>query len=131
MPRNNRRQTHRLASRKMIESARELRRNPTRAEALLWSRVRRKALGGFRFRRQHPVGPYIVDFFCNEANLVVELDGEIHFDPPIRHRDLSRARDLEAHGLKVLRLGNRQVIEDTAGALEIIRRTLIEIVDQD
>src|SRR5260221_9844620 len=63
-----------------VPLARKLRLTPTDAEIRLWSRLRRKQLKGFRFRRQHPFGPYVVDFFCAEAKLIVEVDGGQHAD---------------------------------------------------
>lgn len=75
-------------------------------ERRLWSILRRKNLSGFRFRRQHPIGPYIVDFFCASAKLVVELDGEQHAEESHRRTDERRRRWLEARGYRVLRIWN-------------------------
>jgi very-short-patch-repair endonuclease len=88
-----------------IDLARQLRRKSTEEEAILWSRLRRGALGGFRFRRQHPVGHYVLDFYCAGAHLAVEVDGSQHAD------DADRVRDawLERGGIMVFRLWNHDV----------------------
>ncbi len=92
--------------------ARELRRNMTEAEQKLWWLLRRKQLAGFRFRRQATLGPYIADFFCAKAKLVVELDGAPHTsDSQISHDD-RRTRWMTANGLRVVRFTNREVFED-------------------
>jgi very-short-patch-repair endonuclease len=90
---------------------RDLRREATPAERRLWQMVRRCQLGGRKFRRQHPVGRYIVDFYCPAEKLVVELDGSVHDDPARAEADSRRQRALEAHGLRVVRFANRDVLE--------------------
>ena len=90
------------------DKARELRRNPTEAERLLWKHIRRRQLGGYRFRRQHPLGRYIVDFFCFEQRLVIEIDGGRHSERGIY--DSRRTEWLEANGCKVMRFWNNQVL---------------------
>jgi very-short-patch-repair endonuclease len=93
--------------------ARALRWNMTDAERKLWWTLRRKQLAGFRFRRQAPLGPYVADFLCAKARLVVELDGAPHtMDTQIAH-DERRTRWLVEKGLRVIRFTNREVFEDT------------------
>ncbi|MGO8914829.1 MAG: endonuclease domain-containing protein [Stellaceae bacterium] len=94
--------------------ARRLRITPTDAEIRLWSRLRRKQLEGFRFRRQHPMGPYVVDFFCPDAKLVVEVDGGQHAESA---SDVVRTRWLEAQGYRVIRFWNNDVLGNTEGVL--------------
>ena len=94
----------------MKERARELRRNQTSAEGLLWSLLRGRRLRGYKFRRQYPIPPYVVDFACCGAKLVVELDGDYH--DQIVERDLERQAAIEAAGWSVLRFDNRDVMED-------------------
>ena len=65
-------------NRELVKNARELRRNMTRAEIILWSRLRSKNIDGYKFRRQQPIFNYIVDFYCHELKLIIEVDGEIH-----------------------------------------------------
>ena len=90
---------------------RHLRRSATPAEQRLWRMLRRQQLGGRKFRRQHPVGPYVVDFYCAEERLAIELDGAVHDDPARRDADFRRQREIEATGIRVLRFENRAVLE--------------------
>ena len=89
------------------EFAKLLRREMTFPERLLWGRLRNRRTNGLRFRRQHPIGPYIADFACIERRLIVEVDGRSHGD---RRRDRPRDRVLEAMGWRVLRIGNDEVV---------------------
>ena len=100
--------------------ARELRTNATEAERHLWQRLRNRQLGGWKFRRQHPVGPCVADFACVEAQLIVELDGGQHFEPEAAQRDERRTSVLEAHGFSVLRFDNRQALTETDAVLTAI-----------
>jgi len=88
----------------------------------LWELLRDRRVLGAKFRRQHATGPYVVDFFCESAGLVVEADGAHHFPPP--ERDRKRDAFLRAVGLTVLRLPNREILENPEHALERIRRAL-------
>jgi very-short-patch-repair endonuclease len=94
----------------------------TKAERKLWWLLRRKQLVGFRFRRQAPLGPYIADFFCAEAKLVVELDGVSHTTDEQIAYDARRTRWLEVHGLRVVRFDNREVFKDPAHVTDVIYR---------
>ena len=87
-------------------AARRLRANATEAERKLWSLLRRKRIAGLRFRRQHPVGPYIADFYCAAAKLIIELDGSQHCEPSNLAYDAARTKWLERHGYCVLRFNN-------------------------
>ena len=87
--------------------AQNLRKNQTKEEARLWYQFLRKY--DVRFRRQFPFGPYIVDFYCAKAKLVVELDGSQHYEPEAMQKDLERTLFLEKQGLKVLRFTNREI----------------------
>jgi very-short-patch-repair endonuclease len=90
-----------------LERARTLRANQTESERRLWSELRGRRLGGWKWRRQAPVGPFIVDFYCPAARLVVELDGSQHLDQP--DCDERRTRYLERGGLRVLRFGSENI----------------------
>ncbi len=103
------------------EHAKQLRKRPTKAEARLWSKLRRKQLAGPRFRRQAPTGPDIVGFFCPPAKLVVELDGGQHADE--REYDNRRTKWLEARGYQVLRFWNNEAFENIEGVLSEIQRS--------
>jgi very-short-patch-repair endonuclease len=91
--------------------ARHFRRNLTDAEARLWFRLKGKP-DGLHFRRQHPVGPYITDFYCAAARLVIEIDGQVHGTEDIAERDERRTAYLEARGLTVYRLSGADVMGD-------------------
>lgn len=89
----------------------------TPPELLLWQRLRGKP-NGFKFRRQHPIGPFIVDFFCAQANLVVEIDGAVHDNEAAQSYDHKRQQDLESRGLRVARVSGADVMSgvDTVAA---------------
>jgi very-short-patch-repair endonuclease len=95
-------------TRKSIEYSRRLRTTQTDAERMLWRELRLKQFAGYKFRRQHPVGKYIVDFACLEAGLCVEVDGSQHADQP--PYDEVRARFLSSRGFTVLRFWDNQVL---------------------
>src|SRR5258708_34121866 len=95
--------------------ARALRTPPTDPEIRLWSRLRGKQLEGFRFRRQQPIGPYIVDFLCPAAKLVIEVDGGQHATD--EQRDAARSGWLEERGYRVLRFCNNDVLANTDGVI--------------
>ncbi|MFZ5477316.1 MAG: endonuclease domain-containing protein [Myxococcota bacterium] len=99
-----------------IERARRLRRDQTVAEALLWARLRDRRLVGHRFRRQHPVGRYVLDFYCPEARLCVEVDGSQHGGPDDAERDAW----LQGQGIRVLRVWNDDVMVRMDQVLEAI-----------
>ena len=101
--------------------ARSLRRHSTRVEWVLWLALRDRRLGGFKFARQQPIGPYIVDFICRERRLVIEVDGGQHADDAA---DQIRDRCLARKGYRVIRFWNNDVIENTAGVLQAIRSEL-------
>ena len=91
--------------------AKSLRGNPTDAERKLWHFLRGKQLAGLRFRRQQPIGPYVADFFCPAAKLVVELDGEQHGTDINVAYDAARTKWLEERGYRVLRIPNHEVLK--------------------
>ena len=78
---------------KIFSNAMELRRTMTEAEIILWNELRNKKLNGYKFRRQHPIKNYVADFYCHEARLVVEVDGEIHKDESTKEYDEKRTHD--------------------------------------
>jgi len=104
------------------DRARELRKNPTEAERKLWKHIRFRQLGGHKFRRQHPVGPYIVDFVCLEKRLIVEVDGGQHCERVVY--DAERRRWLEDQGFRVLRFWNNQVLTSVNVVKEVIAEAL-------
>ncbi len=104
------------------QKTRELRRASTDAERAFWNQVRDRRLGGHRFRRQVPIGPYIADFVCPSARLVVELDGGQHQQQVVA--DEQRTRWLEGEGYRVLRLWNNDVLQNMPGVLETVMADL-------
>jgi very-short-patch-repair endonuclease len=111
--------TRRLPER-IKANARSFRRQPTDAEARLWYNLRRHGLAGFKFRRQHPFGPYILDFYCAEACLAIEVDGSQHLEPEAIMLDAERTRFLGMQGLRVLRFDNLEVLTQTEAVLNSI-----------
>ena len=105
-----------------VANARRLRKTPTEAEMRLWFRLRRKRIDGRRFRRQVPLGSYVVDFACLEAKLVVEVDGGQHAERI--DADAARTAWLEGRGYRVLRFWNNDVLANTDGVIETIRAAL-------
>ena len=103
---------------------RDLRRLATEAERLLWRLLRRRQFAGVKFRRQHPVGPYILDFYSAERRLAVELDGSQHFTVEGQAYDGRRSAFLATRGVRVIRFTNREIFEEADGALEVIRRAV-------
>jgi len=102
--------------------AKQLRKDMTDAERFLWAWIRRRQIQGFKFRRQQPLGPYIVDFVCLEKKLVVELDGGQHAESQLY--DAQRTSWLQAQGFCVLRLWNHQVLTETEAAIQAIANAL-------
>ena len=110
--------------RKNIARARQFRRAQTKAEKKLWRALRRNLADGFYFRRQQPIGPYIVDFFCPRAKLIVELDGGSHtFNRGIEH-DKIRTRWLEQRGYSIIRFWNDNIFESLDGVAGAILEAL-------
>jgi very-short-patch-repair endonuclease len=101
-------------------AAREMRRNMTPAEQLMWSHLRKRPLG-FKFRRQVPIEQVIVDFACLSERVVIEIDGRHHLDDP---QDRERDRWLTARGFRVLRFQNQTVLEDLESVLQTIQQHL-------
>ncbi len=104
---------------KMVEAAQRFRKQPTPSEALLWQALRAKRLGGIKFRRQQPIGPFVVDFYASSCRLVVEVDGPIHSTQV--EADQARQRLLEAIGLQVVRISAALVENDLSEAIRQIQ----------
>ena len=104
-----------------LRFARHLRRHMSPPELRLWAELRSRKLNGLRFRRQHPIGPYVLDFYCDPAALAVELDGEGHWRGDQPDRDRRRDAWLAARGVETLRIEAWEVRDDLHGVLERIR----------
>ncbi|VEP14003.1 conserved hypothetical protein [Hyella patelloides LEGE 07179] len=104
--------------------AKQLRNNMTPAEKVLWEALRKKPLNGLKFRRQHPVGRFILDFYCAQYKLVVEIDGEIHLTQ--QEYDAARTKHLNSYGYKVIRFSNNEVFHNLDSVLERIWQTTLD-----
>jgi very-short-patch-repair endonuclease len=102
------------------ERARSLRKDMSESEWMLWRELRKRQVGGHRFRRQHPIGPYIVDFVCLEQRFVVEIDGGHHNEPEQAKHDERRTRWLEQEGYRLFRVWNTEVFDNLDGVVETI-----------
>jgi very-short-patch-repair endonuclease len=109
---------------KLRSNARALRRDMTDAERIIWYSVRAHRLQGASFRRQTPIGPYVVDFMCHAAKLIIEVDGGQHFESENMVRDARRDAYLAAQGYRVLRFNNLEVMTNKSGVLETIASAL-------
>ncbi|MDO8875535.1 MAG: DUF559 domain-containing protein [Pseudolabrys sp.] len=107
-------------TRTMRSRARSLRRDSTDAERRIWSALRAHRLDGAGFRRQKPIGPYVVDFICETSRLIIELDGGQHFEAENQRRDARRDAFLSDKGYRVLRFNNHDVMVNKEGVLETI-----------
>lgn len=107
-----------------LQQARALRQSPTTAEHVLWRHLRNRQLAGTKFRRQHPLGPYILDFVCLAQGLVVEVDGGQHADLQAQAYDRQRTVWLRQQGLRVLRFWNHEVVQQTNEVLAHVLQAL-------
>jgi len=112
---------HKNAIGKLYEYGRDLRQNTTDAEKVLWQYLRKKKLDGLKFRRQHPLDKFIVDFYCNEKKLVIELDGGIHNSKEAKEYDAARTYELKEWRITVIRFRNEEVLGDVENVLKKIR----------
>jgi len=111
-----------MEKRRNIGAARRLRRSMTDAELALWRILRSRQLQGFKFRRQHPIGPFVADFVCLERKLVVELDGGHHAQQA--EADAERTQYLQGAGFRVIRFWNNDVLTEMDGVAEWVLATL-------
>ena len=107
------------ASHIIFENAKHLRKNMTDAEKVLWMYLK-VGIAGLKFRRQHPIGLYIADFYCHKIRLVIEVDGSIHEDAEIKKLDEVRQSDLEKWGCNILRFTNQKVMNQIEEVIKII-----------
>ena len=110
------------ASPEIIKRAAILRANTTPAENVLWEKINKSQLFGVRFKRQHPIGKFIVDFYCSKLYLVIEIDGDVHDLPDVVERDEGREVELKKYGLKILRFTNEEVLNKTDRVVEAIKQ---------
>jgi len=109
-----------------LRAAAILRKNMTLSERILWKKLRNKKIFKTKFRRQHPVDIFIVDFYCHEYKLVIEIDGEVHNNDESREYDLNRTAELEKFGIRVIRFTNDQVLYK----LEWVTFRIFEVISE-
>lgn len=109
-----------------IEICRNLRKNQTDAERKLWKKLRNRQLSGVKFRRQFPVGRYILDFYSPECTLGIEADGGQHYENKGRKRDELRTKKLFRLGIQILRFNDREILSNIEGVYEVIQRAIEE-----
>ena len=109
---------HRIS--RKTKRARSLRNNATGAEKLLWTKLNRRQIGGQKFRRQHPLGPFILDFYCVDLKYCIELDGDHHGRESVRLKDERRSQYLAAQGVTVSRFWNNDIFDNLDGVVETI-----------
>ena len=105
----------------------ELRGNLTPQERILWDALRGRRLDGLKFRRQYPIGAFVLDFYCSELRLIVELDGNIHDDPEQRARDARRDAHFVTRGYTVVRITNMEVVVDLPAVLDRLRAVVTDL----
>jgi very-short-patch-repair endonuclease len=112
------------ASHKIFEKAHELRKKMTLTEKIMWDELKKEKLFKVKFRRQHPIDIFIVDFYCHELKLVIEIDGEIHTNEEIMEYDDGRSHDIEKYGIRIIRFTNNEVLDHKT---RVIKKILSEI----
>ena len=117
------------ASIEIFNRATLLRKNMTIAEKMLWGKLNNKQLMGLKFRRQHPINQFIVDFYCHSLKLVVEIDGDIHMKEEVFERDKGREHVLRNFGLNIVRFANSEVITDVESVILKLKEK-VTLLDQ-
>lgn len=115
------------ASPELIEKARVLRKSMTEAETILWNHLRRKVMEGFRFRRQHPIRRFILDFYCHPLRLAIEADGDVHDNQDQAEYDEGRTAELEKLGITVLRFRNEEILHNPDFVLDTIQSIVLSL----
>ncbi len=110
-----------------FQKANQLRENMTEAENILWEKLRNKKFLGLKFRRQHPISRFIVDFYCHKYKLVIELDGKIHLKTEVGLNDKKREEELKEYGFNILRFRNEDILKNLNVTLITIKDFIEEI----
>ena len=111
-----------------FRNAAHLRDHPTKAEEILWKKLRNNQIEGVHFRRQHPFDVYVPDFYANSVKLVIELDGSIHEEKSVKFTDEDREKNLKLYGLFILRYTNEEVYSFEKEVVEDIRQIVIDLM---
>ena len=112
------------AKREIFENARELRKRETEAEKILWNALRSRRCEGLKFRRQHPVQQFILDFYCHAYLLGIEIDGSVHENENVKEHDLNRKAEIENLGINIIRFSNEEVLNNLT---EVLRKIQFEV----
>jgi very-short-patch-repair endonuclease len=112
------------AKRRTFLKAYELRKNETDTEKKLWEYLNDRKIFKYRFKRQHPIDIFIVDFYCHRLKLAIEVDGEIHQKPEKQTYDEGRSFDIEKFGIQILRFSNEEIIEEIDNVIEKIKKEI-------
>ncbi len=112
-----------------LVKAKALRKDETQAEKILWAKLRNNQLKGYKFRRQHPIGLYIVDFYCHQLKLIIEIDGEYHNTQEQIEKDKERTQNLETYGLHLIRFSNKDIMQNLEKIISEIMIKTDEIFD--
>ena len=115
------------ANSETFRAAAILRRNMTIAELILWKKLKDRKIFSTKFRKQHPIGIFIVDFYCHEYKLVIEVDGDVHRDQNQSEYDLGRTAELDKFGIRVIRFTNEQIIYNIDSVIIKILEMIIEL----
>ena len=115
------------AKREIFENAKELRKSQTEAEKALWEVLRSRRYDGLKFRRQHPVNQFILDFYCHEYLLGIEVDGSVHESDEAKEYDRNRTAVLEDLGLTIIRFKNEEVLAHLSKVLAEIRENVVQL----
>jgi len=107
-----------------IERSRNLRKNQTDAEKKLWTILRNRQINGVKFRRQFPVGGYILDFYCPDYRLAIEADGGQHYENKVKDQDDLRTRELNNLGIEMIRFTDREILTNSDGVVEAIQNAI-------
>lgn len=111
---------------KLKELARRLRNNSTKAEIILWQKLKRKQMYGYDFHRQKPIDNFILDFFCHELMLGIEVDGYSHQITQVFNRDIKKEKVMNKLGIHVLRFSDEQVLKDTENVIRAIESYIVD-----
>jgi very-short-patch-repair endonuclease len=118
------------ANRNIFDKAHELRNNMTYAEKIMWDELKNRRIFKVRFRRQHQIDIFIVDFYCHEIKLAIEIDGEVHLKNEVIEYDEGRTHDIEKFGIKILRFTNDQVFNHRSGIIKEILITINQLISR-
>jgi len=118
---------HLEAKPEIFKFAQDLRKNQTASEQSLWKVLRKYRNSGYIFRRQHPLGKFIADFYCHKLKLVIEVDGEVHSGEEAQEHDAGRTFELEKFGIKVIRFSNEQILHNENDVMSQINILIEEL----